>query len=480
MRTGQVTIKIVFSFLFFLFSVFLLQSCAALPNSTIDGVREIESTLSSNFFTSCQAAVSIYDLTSAKSLFTRNDRLLFHPASNQKILTTAAAYFFLGPAYNFETTVFRSGELKDSVFKGDYYFTGGFDPLFSSNDLDLAVSLIKKSGIKKIEGNIYADFSAMDSLSWGEGWMWDDEAAYFSPLTINDNAVRVIVSPGEPGLPANVKLLPQTSFARVSNRTETIAQGTLSLVYSRDWLNQQNIFNITGRVPLSERADTLTIRIFNPRSYFLTLLKESFGIHGILLTGRTDTLNEATNAGKCFAIFHNIEPAIRRTNKQSDNLCAELILRALALEKYGKPASAKNGISLIDSLILKTGLDPHNYRLVDGSGLSFYNLVSTELLIEIFKYLYFNRPVLFGKLFDTFPISGIDGTLIGRMTKSAAFKQVHAKTGTLTGVSALSGLVNSKNNHRIIFSILMQNFPGDQQEARRIQDRLCEIIYQNN
>jgi D-alanyl-D-alanine carboxypeptidase/D-alanyl-D-alanine-endopeptidase (penicillin-binding protein 4) len=157
-----------------------------------------------------------------------------------------------------------------------------------------------------------------------------------------------------------------------------------------------------------------------------------------------------------------------------------MILRSLALNSSPKPATAVKGIRLIDSLITLTGLDPKNYRLVDGSGLSFYNLVSAELLTEILKFYYYKEQKLFPKFLSSLPISGIDGTLSSRMREGKLFKRVYAKTGGLSGVSNLSGYLESRNGHMIAFSILIQNFTGMSVQARSIQEKLCDIIFEMN
>jgi D-alanyl-D-alanine carboxypeptidase/D-alanyl-D-alanine-endopeptidase (penicillin-binding protein 4) len=173
-------------------------------------------------------------------------------------------------------------------------------------------------------------------------------------------------------------------------------------------------------------------------------------------------------------------PVIVQTNKVSDNLYAELILRALASKYFGRHATAQNGIAMIDSLISLAGLKAKDYRLVDGSGLSFYNLVSPQLILNVLKYVYYQQPKIFQRLYDSFPISGIDGTLSNRMKNTNVARKVHAKTGGLSGVSTLSGYIQSKNNHIIAFSIMIQNYVGSAERARQIQDSLCEIIYNQN
>jgi D-alanyl-D-alanine carboxypeptidase/D-alanyl-D-alanine-endopeptidase (penicillin-binding protein 4) len=167
---------------------------------------------------------------------------------------------------------------------------------------------------------------------------------------------------------------------------------------------------------------------------------------------------------------------IEPLNKKSDNLCAEMVLYAMAEKYYGKPATAKYGISVINNFITLIGMDPEKYRLVDGSGLSHYNLVSAELILEVLKYMYYSEPDLYKILSDSFPIAGVDGTLEKRMRGTIAEGSVKAKTGTISGVSDLSGYITTQSGKLLAFSILMENFVNNTTTARNFQDEICKIL----
>ncbi len=468
-----------FQIFFLLLILIILSSCASLQQASIANSTQIDNLLIKDIFNTAQAGISIYDLTENKLLYRHNPELLFRPASNQKILTTAAAYLFLGEDYNFSTSVYHSGEIKDSILHGNIFFKGNFDPAFTIKNLDSLVKQIKNFGVKEVVGNLYADISAMDSLYWGKGWMWDDDIPYISPLTINGNTIKIIARPGEIGTPANIKMIPQTGYCKVKNFSLTVQSGAETLFAARE-LNNGNVFDLKGNLPVSSEPDTLSLVIINANQYFLNLTKESFIRNGISFHGNIDTLSLPIESKKIFSIEHNIMPVIVQTNKVSDNLYAELILRALASKYFGRHATAQNGIAMIDSLISLAGLKAKDYRLVDGSGLSFYNLVSPQLILNVLKYVYYQQPKIFQRLYDSFPISGIDGTLSNRMKNTNVARKVHAKTGGLSGVSTLSGYIQSKNNHIIAFSIMIQNYVGSAERARQIQDSLCEIIYNQN
>ena len=121
-------------------------------------------------------------------------------------------------------------------------------------------------------------------------------------------------------------------------------------------------------------------------------------------------------------------------NKESDNLSAEMLLYALALNDSGAPATADNGIEAIKRMIELTGLNADIYSLADGSGVSRYNLISTELIINLFKYFYYSESEIFSTFYNTLAVAGIDGTLENRMRNTSAEGNVRAKTGTLNGV----------------------------------------------
>ncbi|MGE5399779.1 MAG: D-alanyl-D-alanine carboxypeptidase/D-alanyl-D-alanine-endopeptidase [Ignavibacteriales bacterium] len=435
--------------------------------------------LSDSLFESTAASVDIFDLTSKEPLYQKNNKLLLRPASNMKILTTSAGLYFLGPEYNFQTSVYYTGKIVGSVCTGDIYIQGKGDPDFSVQDLDSLIDRIRALGIRKIKGNIYADVSYMDSLFWGKGWMWDDDpstdAPYLCPLNINSNTVTVSITPGAIGAPASVNTFPQTGFFKIINHSVTISSDTSDFKWDRDWLHRTNNIVLQGKLSYKDTIQS-EINVYNPVCYFLTLLKERLIQKDLQFSGTIDTAAVPKTARLINTLNRAFGEVIVNLNKQSDNLSAEMTLRALAYKFFNKPATPENGIKLVDSLITLAGLNYKSYRIVDGSGVSHYNLISSELLLGILKYMYYSRPALFNILYESFPIAGVDGSLRNRMKYSAAFNNVHAKTGTLSGVSSLSGYVTAANKHMLGFSIIIQNYTGSSRRATEIQNEICRTL----
>ncbi len=472
------------------FKIFLIIICLynifIYPQDNLLELRaRVDSLLSNQFFQSAIAGVDIYDLTSRKTLYNKNEKLLLIPASNLKILTTAAAMLFLDTEYQFKTSILYTGDILNKTLYGDLYIAGGGDPLFNINDLDSLVKEMNKAGLKEITGNIYADVSWKDSLYWGSGWMWDDDpstdAPYLSALNINDNSIEVFVSPAKLGNKAKIYLEPHTGYVNILNNTVTTSSyGLNDYKVTRDWINRKNTIIVNGSVSSKTIIDSgkvwKGVNIFNPAMYFTTLFYESLIESGIKVDGIQELKTTPDFAIPLFNYYHPVDSVIVNVNKTSDNLGAEMILYALAEKYSGKPASAKNGITMINNLIDSIGFNPENYKIADGSGLSRYNLISAELIIGELKYLYENKPEYFQKFYNSLPIAGLDGTLKDRMQNTPSQNNVHAKTGTMSGVSTLSGYLTTKSNHLIAFSILIQNYVGDSSTARNFQDIICEML----
>ncbi len=465
--------EFLFAFLFFSTSIFAQNF-----NKQIED--EINEIYKDDFLKSSMLAVSIYDLTDNKILFQKNEKLLLTPASNMKILTTTTALEFLGTDYSFQTSVFHNGIVMDSICYGDIYVKGGFDPDFTTDDLDSLVSKIVNYGIKEIRGNIYGDVSNMDSLFWGSGWMWDDDPSsdfpYLTPLIINDACVQIEYEPGELNKEVNYKIIPETNYFDVLNTSITTENSSEDFEITRDWQSRGNEILIKGSLSSNSKKDTVKINIVNPELYFLYLLKEKLEKQNVEFLGKLDTATAPQFAKLIYTRERKFKDVIVNLNKESDNLSAEMTLRAIALKNLGNPASAENGIKIIDSLINKTGLNADDYVLADGSGISRYNLITTELLVALLKYMFQNSTDNYEVLKNSFPLSGVDGTLSSRMKDTKAYKNVNAKTGTLSGVSSLSGYLKSANSHDITFSIMIQNFIGSSKKARNIQDRICTFL----
>lgn len=474
--------KVIPILIIYLFSIKLFsQTEIRNPQSEIRNlVSGIEKIINHPFFDKTLIAIDIYDLTDSISLYKRNEKLLLRPASNMKLLTSAAALINLGEYYTFRTDLYHTGVIVGDTLLGDICVVGGFDPLFSSEDLDSLVVVIKSLGIKKITGGVYADISKKDSMYWGKGWMWDDDpepsAPYLSALNINSNSIEVFVEGIETGKSSVVKLNPDTKFVDVENKSVRVSKrGSSEVLITRDWVNRKNTILVSGKLTKDEVYYS-KVNLLYPERYFLTLFKEKLEQNGIKIEKPIYIKQLDKNPVYLASIYRTIDPVLSVVNKDSDNLSAEMLIYAMAYNDSGAPAVAVDGLAAVKRLIDSLGFNSGDYSIADGSGVSHYNLVSSELITSLLKYIYYERRDLFRPLYNSLAVAGVDGTLKNRMKKTTAQNNVHAKTGTLNGVSNLSGYVTAKNGNLLAFSVMIQNYVDESSTARNFQDRICELL----
>jgi D-alanyl-D-alanine carboxypeptidase/D-alanyl-D-alanine-endopeptidase (penicillin-binding protein 4) len=334
-------------------------------------------------------------------------------------------------------------------------------------------------------GGIYGDISKKDSLYWGKGWMWDDDpepsAPYLSTLNINDNSIEVFVEGSSVDSPAVISLIPNTNFVTIVNNSITVSTNSSEdFIVTRDWVNKKNAIIVEGKIRKTSVIDSAKhitkINLLEPDDYFLTLLNEKLNDEGIEIEKSIGTKNHPENAVHLTSVNRSMDTVLADLNKESDNLNAEMLIYAMAYQDSGAPASSDNGLAAIKRLIDSLGFNSDDFSIADGSGVSHYNLISADLLLELLKYIYYKRKDLFEMFYNSLPIAGVDGTLKNRMKNTSAQNNVHAKTGTLNGVSNLSGYVTAKNGHLIVFSILIQNFVKEYSTARNFQNNICELL----
>ncbi len=199
------------------------------------------------------------------------------------------------------------------------------------------------------------------------------------------------------------------------------------------------------------------------------LLNKDINYEGLMRVGNTPQ-----DAKLIVAVSRKLSDLLPQMMKNSDNLYAEALFYHIAASETSSTATAKQGRQVVNKLIKKLGFDTSDYYVADGSGLSLYDYVSPELEAEFLKYAYKNKDI-FEELYKTMPIAGIDGTLNDRMRSGYAHNNVHAKTGTVTRVSALAGYCTAANNHIICFSIINMGIPKAA-IGRKFQDAVCESL----
>lgn len=220
--------------------------------------------------------------------------------------------------------------------------------------------------------------------------------------------------------------------------------------------------------------DRLTPLLVDKKDQFMSIMMQEMRARGIQLSV---TLARGRLPQGCTEIYRYnspIDKVLLRMMKQSDNLYAESMFYQVAKGNSPRTATASDASGAVKRLAMRLGLDPINYTIADGSGLSLYNYVSAEMIVALLRHAYQNREI-YDHLYPSLPIAGVDGTLEKRMTKGKAFGNVHAKTGTVSGVSTLAGYCQASNGHTLCFAILNQGLIKAS-DGREYQDRVCEAL----
>lgn len=220
----------------------------------------------------------------------------------------------------------------------------------------------------------------------------------------------------------------------------------------------------------------LTPLLYDNRDTFAQHLRQTLRECGITWDGTTTQATVPAQATLICQRSHTIDQLLLPMMKRSDNSMAEALFYQIAAHSGTKRAGRKQAVSAVNQLIRALGLNPDHYQIADGSGLSLYNYLTPQLLGQLLRYAY-KHETIYRHLLPSLPVAATDGTLRKRCHGTAAAGNVQAKTGTVEGVSTLSGYLTTARGNRLCFSIMNQGIRHTS-TGRRFQDRLVTALCQ--
>jgi D-alanyl-D-alanine carboxypeptidase/D-alanyl-D-alanine-endopeptidase (penicillin-binding protein 4) len=448
-------------------------------------------------------------LATGKTLYELNANRFFVPASNTKLFSTSLALTRLGPDFTFQTRVLAAAA-PDSGGRiaGDIRLMGGGDPNLSARAIpyrmgpiagdplaalaDLADQVVAR-GTLRIDGDVVGDDSWYVWEPFGNGWSIDDPVyeygAPVSALTVNDNAFALSIHPGaKEGDPATLTLNPAVEYYSIDNRIGTVAAGAERRIHYSRAAGSMTL-KLWGTIPVSDRGQNLTLGIDDPALYAAIAFRQALEERGITVAGRATARhlypNEVADMkqGPASDPEPGFELAVRKsaplledlriTAKVSQNVHAELDLRAVGRARRNM-GSVEAGLDELKAFLAEAGIEAGGYNINDGSGLSRPNLVSPATVVKLLRYMY--ASPMRDNFLSILPVGGQDGTLNARFSDPSLAGRIHAKTGSLAHVSALSGYAQRRNGTWIAFSILANNYNGPAGEVRAVMDKVCELL----
>ncbi len=422
--------------------------------------------------------IEIYSLDRMETIYEVRKNQLFIPASNLKLITTAASLKSLGPNYRFSTRLYTTGKLEGNTLYGDLYIKGYGDPKLVTEQMWLLVNELQNLPIRKIVGNIIADDTFFDPVSRVKTWKkTGGSEAYNAPLgalSFNFNTVTVYVSPGNnSGDKPRVILEPETQYLRIANQARTLKRGKRGqLIVNRVDRGAYDEITIMGGISRSRPRARYFVNITDPTNYALSVFKEYLGQAGVEVIG--ESFSGTVPKGAKLLINHKSEPlalALRGLNKFSNNFVAEQILKTLAAEKFGPPGTTEKGLRILNDYLQSLGFSKDKYTIVDGSGLSRQNRLTPHQIVKVLDVVREDLSI-FPEFISALGVMGVDGNVKQRMNGIEESQKARVKTGTLNSVSALSGYFQSLDGERFAFSILMNELKCHNGQALKIQDRI--------
>jgi serine-type D-Ala-D-Ala carboxypeptidase/endopeptidase (penicillin-binding protein 4) len=402
------------------------------------------------------------------------------PASNEKVLTAAAAVLLFGMQHEVKTELIGHGPIEGGTLAGALRARGEGDPTFGAKDhgeslakLAFFAEKLKARGVTRIAGDLLVDDSAFDQELTGPEWPSSDPRttsylAQVSALSLDDGCVRVMVTPGVVGRPAAVSVVPDVGHARLNNGVVTGAGREGGLRFERaDGSNDLSVSGTIGRGSAPQRHD---IAIHDPAIHFGRALKHALSVAGIAVEGTVRRAQpEERQGGEVLLRYGTplarILPAIL---KESLNARAEMLCKHLGFTT-GNGGSFAGGAVAIKKALEGAGIDSSKLVLADGSGLSRKNRVTAAALHSVLVAL--NQHPSGEEFRESLAEPGEEGTLRRRFLNLEG--RLFAKTGTLNGVKSLSGYVLTKSKRWIAFSILMN---GSAADVQKMQESAVEAL----
>ena len=468
---------------------------AADLSSRLDTIIDSAPALSHAF-----VGMRVVRLSDGRVLYARNADRLFVPASNMKLFTTALALSKLGADYRLATQIGAAVPLDaDGALPGDLELIGGGDPslsgreypyrshappgvIYSFRAIDELADQLVAHGLKRVEGNIVGDDTRYVWEPQPGPWSSDSASREYgapvSALILDDNTFGLTLRPaGHAGDLARITLAPTFENFVIDNHVVTIEHGIRSIKFYRSASGKE--LHLWGVIPKADTGYVQELAVGDPALYAAEVLRDALLRRGISIRGDAlgghrfpdETAPEPRKLEITLA-EHRSPPLgelLQVVDKVSQNLHAEMLLREVAVAS-GRTGSREAGLDVMEEFLTSIGISSSEYQFSDGSGLSTRTLVSPTAVTQLLAHM--NQSPLREAWFNLLPIGGEDGTLGSRFAGHPEARAIHAKTGTLDHVKALSGYADTPAYGRVAFSLLVNHFEEPSPGVTKAIDQL--------
>ena len=431
-------------------------------------------------------SAAVHSLRHGETLYSFNSFRLQTPASNQKVLTTAAAAERLGWDYRYTTRIYTTGAVdSNGAVNGDLVVVSDGDPTINPRHpqrwaiFDEWGKQLAAKGIRTVNGHLIGDDNAFEEPGWGLGWAWDDLAfgygAAASALQYNENQVELMVGPGlEAGARAIISMSPAGSGLIIDHQVTTVAPGEPSRITLLRPPGSDRLV-VSGQVAVGSPPITEYAAVDNPTQVYLNAMRVALGRQGVNIE-RTpldiDAVRVAPDMSKATLLLEDRSPSLAEiidvTLKWSRNIYAETMLRSMAPD--GAPKTAAGGLAALEETLNDWGIFRDYFLARDGSGLSRYDYLTADALTWLLTYLWADPK--HAELYRAaLPVFGVTGNIAGRLKDTPASGRVWAKTGSMSQVRSLSGYIVTAEGEPLVFAFIVNGFRVPSREIDAAMDR---------
>jgi D-alanyl-D-alanine carboxypeptidase/D-alanyl-D-alanine-endopeptidase (penicillin-binding protein 4) len=421
--------------------------------------------------------IHVVRLHDAVELYRNQSARPRNPASNQKLLTAAAALWRLGPGFQADTRI--EGNIDDGKVATLVVRPSG-DPSLGYPELAAFAESLRLRGVDVVDRIVIDDGYFDDQILPPAFDQQPREAASFraaiSAFAVNRNSYVVHIGPGlEIGKPARVRVLAD-AYVEIDNRSLTTSSGPPSPRIDHALTDDGHLaVRVEGNVPQQVRTLYYRRRVPDPKTYAARLLVRAFekaGVRGELAVDYGAAPEGFPLIGQMFSA--PLSTLLTGVGKWSDNFTAEMLLKIMGAEA-ARPGTSARGVTVVREELEKHGVDTSGLVMVNGSGLFDGNRVAPEHVTQTLLAAY-NDPSIGPEYVAHLAVGGSDGTLKARLEDLPRPRMVRAKTGTLRDVIALSGYVLGEPGRSVAFSFLANGIAGKQNQARDLADDIVRAL----
>lgn len=427
------------------------------------------------------SSLSVLNALSGEVIFSKNGNTGLAPASTLKTVTSATAYHLLGQDFTWQTTIGYSGTISaNGVLNGNLIIIGGGDPTLGSWRYDQTknylifkqwTDAVKRAGITSIAGRIIADDRLLGTQTLPPGWIWQDMGNYYgagpNSLTFNENQFDMLFKAGNRvGAPATlIRTDPDMNYLKIVNEVATGSVGSGDKVYAFSAPYSEVIYlRGTYGIDLNKR---ISASVPDPAYDVVVRLQDTLRRIGIAVqqpatTTRRLSLDKLPFTGPATVISVNNSPTLDQViywfNRKSVNLYGEHLIKTLA-RKQGKEISTREGAEVIkDFWSGKASINRDAMNIIDGSGLSPGNRITTLAMAKILQSV--KTESWFVTYFDSFPV----------------YNGMKMKSGSINDVLAYTGYETTASGVPVVFSFIVNNYGGSQSAIREKMFKVLDVV----